>query len=86
MLYYIGLSLFGIFITLAGNHLFLSLTLIVSCCSSDFSGFACWLYICLLWFLLIFNCCLTSSGFCVVGYNNVLLVGNNVLVLLPNNL
>ena len=86
MWYDLGLSLFGIFRILAGNHLFLSLTPIVSCCSSNSSGFACWSYICLLWFLLTFNCCLTSSGFCVVGFYNVLLVGNNVLVLLPNNL
>ena len=45
-----------------------------------------WLYICLLWFLLTFNCCLTSSGCCVLGFNNLLFIGNNVLVLLPNNL
>ena len=32
-------SLFGIFRILEGSHLFLSLTLIASCCSSDFSGF-----------------------------------------------
>ena len=86
MLYDLGLSLFGTFIILAGNHLFLSLTQILLCSSRYFSGFACWSYICLLWFILTFNYCLTSSGFCVVSFNNLFLVGNDVLVLLPNNM